>query len=158
MNRPRPPPTRTCSLPAPWQDSQPAIGAHFKSSLYKRACGLAGKIRAMFVWQSAQTLLPTKCAPSIPGGSTTLRSSVEQELTNKAAAPASASAAAKAFLAFIDEQSCDSGRRGFLSRRHLTKAGGHFKLQLHSGTKLFASRLTWKRFACGVLPQGNGTV
>src|SRR6266516_3471561 len=105
-------------------------------------------MRAILVWQSAQTLLPTKCAPSIRGGSITLRSSVEQELTNKAVAPASASAAAKAYLAFIGEQSCDSGRRGFLSRRHLTKDGGHFKLQLHSGTKLFASRLTWKRFAC----------
>ena len=112
----------------------------------------------MFVWQSAQTLLPTKCAPSIRGGSTTLRSSVEQELTNKAAAPASASAAAKAFLAFIDEQSCDSGRRGFLSRRHLTKAGGHFKLHLRSGTNWFARRLTWKWFTGSIRQQENRTI
>src|SRR5439155_14988184 len=117
-------------------------------------------MRAILVWQSAQTLLPTKCAPSIRGGSTTLRSSVEQELTNKAVAPASASAAVKAYhrQAFIDESNCDSGQRGFLSRRHLTKAGVHFKLQLHSGTNLFAGRLTWKWFACGVLLQGNATM
>src|SRR5881397_862335 len=70
-------------------------------------------MRAMLLWQSAQTLLPTKCAPSIRGGSTTLRSSEEQELTNKAVAPASASAAVKAYVrqAFIGEQICDSGRR-----------------------------------------------
>src|SRR6266542_5953326 len=33
LDLPRPPPTRTCSLPAPWHDSQPAIAAHFTSSL-----------------------------------------------------------------------------------------------------------------------------
>src|SRR5881397_2920745 len=51
-------------------------------------------MRAMLLWQSAQTLLPTKCAPSIRGGSTTLRSSEEQELTNKAVALALAGATA----------------------------------------------------------------
>src|SRR5206468_7016882 len=62
--------------------------------------------------------------------------------------------------AFIGEPSCDSGRRSplFLSWRHLTKAGGHFKLQFCSGTNLFASPLTWKWFASGDRRQENGTM
>src|SRR5688572_23435060 len=44
-----------------------------------RACGLDGKRRVKFTWQSTQALLPTKVAPSTPGTETMGRSRLEQE-------------------------------------------------------------------------------
>src|SRR5262245_15548799 len=111
----------------------------------------------MLVWQSAHTLFPTKCAPSIRGGSTTLRSSVEQELTSKAGAPTSASATMTAYQAFISDPICGAvGGSRFVLRRHLTKGRGHFKLQLHSGTNPFAGPLREKRFAWTCTQLCNG--
>src|SRR5262245_50023535 len=48
-----------------------------------RACALVGKIREIFVWQSAQAWLPTNSAPSMCGAVARLTDVVEQEFRIK---------------------------------------------------------------------------
>src|SRR6266480_5558319 len=93
-------------------------------------------MRVMLLWQSAHTLLPTKCAPSICGGSTTVRSSVEHELKSTTLRPTTANATAETnhrqfFIGkWIFRKRPVTEKLAFLSRRHLTKARRSFKLQL----------------------------
>src|SRR5438105_712834 len=112
-------------------------------------------MRVMLPWQSEHTLLPTKCAPSICGGSTTVRPGVEHELTNATLRPTSANATAEtnhrqSFIGkWIFRKRLVTEKLAFLSRRHLTKARHRFKLQLRLGTILLVNHLNRKCSACG---------
>jgi hypothetical protein len=81
------PPLRMCSLPGPWHDSQPLWPGIAAFSKCKRACGLIGNFRTISAWQPAQALLPTKCAPGISSGATTVVEVVEQEIKKHVAPP-----------------------------------------------------------------------
>jgi len=90
------PPVRMCSLPGPWQDSHPLSPGIPAFSKCSRAWGLAGNFRTMSAWQSAQARLPTKCAPGISSGTTTVFEVVEQEIkknTRHAESPSRSTAA-----------------------------------------------------------------
>src|SRR5437868_1858513 len=91
MNFPRPPPAPTCLLAGPWHDSHPLTEANFTSSFVNRPCALMGKLRTIFEWQSTQVALPTKCAPSMSGGATTVRCTLEQAIKSDAPNAAAAS-------------------------------------------------------------------
>ena len=79
------PPELTWRLAGPWQDSQPTSLALFPWALM-RAWSDPAKWRFLSPWHWAQLSVPTNSAPSISGGSTTVRETVAQEMAVRIAA------------------------------------------------------------------------